>query len=390
MTCLPVAERVGQLAPSGLFKLLAQSQHKQVVDLALGVPGAPPTPPGLIEAACTALREGFNQYEASAGNGGLRQAIAALMPVRTDPDTELTITVGASEGLSTAILATVDPGDEVVVFEPYYENFLSAVALAGGVVRLVRIRPPEWRYDVASLRAAFGPRTKAIVLSTPNNPTGHMLTRHELDEIANLCERWNTIVISDEIYSSFVFDGRSHVSAGAVPALGCRSIVIGSLSKSHAVSGWRIGYLRACPELTSALRRVHEAICASGVAPLQQAAARAVGVEAGPRQQGLNLSAQRNAVMRAFNELGFHCIAPDGGCYVMADIRQFTDEDSEAMAYRIVREAGVLVAPGGFFFADCVSGGHLVRIAFNRRVETIDEARRRLSVYRPENKRLSG
>ncbi len=204
MTQFPVAARVGKLARSGLFKLLSEGHGEKVVDLALGVPGAPATPPRLIETACAALREGINQYEVPDGNLELRRRIAAALPTPTDPLTELTVTVGASEALSAAVLATVNPGDEVIVFEPFYENFLSAIALAGGVPRPVRVHAPDWRYDPAELRASFGPRTTAIVLCTPNNPTGHMLTPQEFAEIAELCERWNAVVISDEIYAGYV------------------------------------------------------------------------------------------------------------------------------------------------------------------------------------------
>ncbi|WJY37095.1 pyridoxal phosphate-dependent aminotransferase [Streptomyces sp. P9-2B-2] len=384
MTDIAIAARVDRLARSGLFKLLGEGHREKVVDLALGVPGAPLTPPKLIETACAALREGINQYELPDGNVELRRRIAAALPTPTDPLTELTITVGSSEALSAAVLATVNPGDEVIVFEPFYENFLSAIALAGGVPRLVRVVAPDWRYDLAELRAAFGPRTKAVVLCTPNNPTGHMLTPQEFAEIAELCDHWNAIVISDEIYAGYVYDGKQHVSAAGVPALRERSIVIGSLSKSHAVSGWRIGYLRACATLSSAVRRVHEAICGGGAAPLQEAAARAAATEPDFLKPGMDLSVQRNLVTQIFDEVGFRCIPPDGGCYVMADIRHFTDEDGESMAYRVVREAGVMVAPGTFFYSDDVAGARLVRVAFNRQLETLIEAERRLSVYRPD------
>ncbi|WP_405163061.1 pyridoxal phosphate-dependent aminotransferase [Nocardia sp. NBC_01499] len=384
MTGRPVAERVGKLARSGLFRLLAEGRGKEVIDLALGIPAAPTTPPGLIELACAALREGHNQYELPEGNAALRQRISAELSVPTDPDTELTITVGASEALTSAVLATINPGDEVIVFEPVYENFVSAIVLAGGVPRLVAMHAPDWRFDSTELRAAFGPRTKAIVVCTPNNPTGHLLTRPEFAEIARLCEQWNALVISDEIYASYVYDGTRHVSAAELPALRERSIVIGSLSKSHAVSGWRIGYLRASPALTHAMRRVHAAVCGGGPAPLQEAVARAAA-EPGFLRPTENLGAQRDLVISIFDELGLRCLPPDGGCYTMADIRACTDEDCESFAYRLLRETGVMVAPGKFFYATEANGAHLVRIAFNRRLETLDEVRQRLSVYQAED-----
>jgi N-succinyldiaminopimelate aminotransferase len=386
---VPVARRVGELARSGLFRLLAEGGGQQVVDLALGVPGAPHTPPDLVELACAALREGVNQYELPDGNLALRQRIAAELPVATDPLTELTITVGASEGLTSAILATVDPGDEIIVFEPYYENFISAIALAGGVPRLVPVRAPDWRFDVAELRAAFGPRTKAVLVCTPNNPTGHVLTHPEFTEIAELCQRWNAVVISDEIYSTYVFGGNRHVSAVEVPALRDRSVVLGSLSKSHAVSGWRIGYLRACAALTQPIRQVHQAVCGGAAAPFQEAAARAAAARPGFLRPLADLGAQRDMVVSMFDELGFRCIPPDGGCYTMADIRPFTDEDCESLALRLVRDAGVMVTPGNFFYAAEAEGAHLVRIAFNRQLSVLDEVRRRLAAYRADHRQLT-
>ncbi|MFB8280465.1 pyridoxal phosphate-dependent aminotransferase [Nocardia colli] len=389
MTDIPVADRVGKLARSGLFRLLAEGRDRDVIDLALGIPAAPMTPPSLIEMACVALREGINQYELPDGNIELRKRIAAELSVPTEPETELTITVGASAALTSAMLATVDPGDEVIVFEPVYENFLSAIALAGGVPRLVAMHAPDWRFDLAELRAAFGPRTKAVLLCTPNNPTGHMLTRPEFAEIADLCERWNALVISDEIYSTYVYDGNRHVSAADIPVLRDRSIIIGSLSKSHAVSGWRIGYLRACASLTDPVRRVHAAVCTGGAAPLQEAVARAAAARPGFLRLTDKLSAQRDMVISIFDDLGFRCIPPDGGCYTMADIRWFTDEDCESLANRLVRDTGVMVAPGKFFYSTQASGVHLVRIAFNRHVTVLDEVRRRLSVWQPDAHRFT-
>lgn len=376
----PLADRIRHLAPGRLFDLLSAASRNEAVDMALGVPEVPDTPRTMIAAACDVLREGRNQYEIPDGNPGLRRAIAATLPVETDPETELTITSGATEALTVAVLCTVDPGDEVVVFEPYYENFLSAVALAGGVTRLVPLHGPEWRYDPEQLRDAFGPRTRAVVISTPNNPTGHMFTRAELAEIAALCEQWNAVLISDEIYSSYRYGGNEHVSAAELPQLRDRSIVIGSLSKSHAVSGWRLGHLRAAPRLTEAVRQVHVVVSGGAPGPLQEAAARAAAAPGWT--PALDLRPQRDRTLRLFEGLGFKCAPPDGGCYVMADIRPATDEDSVTLAFRMVEEAGVLVAPGRFFSTPDGPGTHCVRIAFNRRMELFDEVEKRLAGFR--------
>lgn len=381
-TCPPVAARVRALAPGRLARLLAQARACDAIDLALGIPGAPPTPPALIEEACLALRAGHNQYEIPDGNPELRRQIAVRLTTHTNPDTELTITAGATEALTVAILSTVDPGDEVIVFEPFYETFLSAIALANGIPRLVRTYPPEWRYDLAELTAAFGPRTRAIVLSTPNNPTGHMLSTAELLEIAQLCERWNAVVISDEIYAAYVFDGHRHVSAAELPALRERSMVIGSLSKSHAVSGWRLGYLRANAALSAAARQVHLTVCAGTAAPLQQAAARAAAGDPDFGTPTDDLRAQRNRMTGIFVALGFHCTPPQGGCYLMADIQPFTNQDAESLTNRLLHKARILVAPGQLFYSpDSACGTQLIRIAFNRTLDLLDEVEKRLAPY---------
>jgi aminotransferase len=385
MTAVPVAARVSRLAPNRLFGLLAEAYAGEAIDVGLGLPGVPPTPPTLVDAACATLRAGrHHQYEVTDGNLELRCQIAAALPVPTDPATELTITSGATEATSVAVLATVDPGDEVVIFEPFYENFLNAVVLAGGVPRLVRRHPPDWRYDPADLRAAFGPRTRAIVVSTPNNPTGHMLSADELTEIAELCERWNAVAISDEIYAGYVLDGQRHISAAELPALRERSLVAGSLSKSHAVSGWRLGYLRASPALSAAARQVHTTVGGIPPSPLQEAAARAAAADPDFLRPRVDLRAQRDAAVRIFSAVGLRCFPADGGCYVMADIRSCTDADSESLAHRFVQEAGVMVAPGGIFYADPDGpGAELIRIAFNRPLGVLDEVERRLARFRP-------
>jgi aminotransferase len=328
------------------------------------------------------MREGKNQYELPEGNLELRRQIAATLTAPTDPIHELTITVGATEALTVALLSILDPGYEVIVFEPFYETFVSAIALAGGVPRFVPVRAPGWRHERAELEAAFGPQTQAILLNTPNNPTGRVLDRDELSEIAELCEKWDVTVLSDEVYSGYVFDGHEHVSAADIPALRDRSVVIGSLSKSHAASGWRLGYLRAFAELSAVLRQVHVAVAAGTSAPLQEAAARAFAGDPGFGRPADDLSAQRERALGIFEDLGMRCIAPEGGCYVMADIRPITDEDGETFAYRLVKDARVLVTPGSFFYAEDGGGAEFIRIAFNRRLELFDEVERRLTESR--------
>ncbi|MBB5109705.1 pyridoxal phosphate-dependent aminotransferase [Streptomyces spectabilis] len=369
--------------------MVEEARDHRTIDLALGVPVAPPHPPDVIGSACTVLRSDLhNQYANPSGNEQLRAQLARLSPTPTDPETELTVTVGATEALYLAVQAAVDPGEEVVVFEPFYDNFLSAVALAGGVPRLVPLSPPDWRYDPERLRAAFNHQTRAVIVSTPNNPTGHMIGAGEWAEIADLCQRWNAVVISDEIYSAYAFDGHCHISAAEIPALRDRSFVVGSLSKSHSVAGWRIGFLRAAPALTAAARRIHVAVCAGTAAPLQEAVARVAAAHPDFTRAGDDLLAQRDRAIEVFDHVGLRCMAPDGGCYVMADISPFTDADSEAFAGRLLRDAQVFVAPGRYFHPEGSGlGDTFVRIAFNRPSAWFDAVESRLHGLRPHTAR---
>ncbi|ORT57430.1 pyridoxal phosphate-dependent aminotransferase [Streptomyces sp. CB03238] len=376
-----VSARLSRFPRGRLFGLLAEGAKYSAIDLAVGTPAAPETAPELIEAACRALRGGTNQYGLPHGDPRLRQAIAAR--AGGDPETGITVTAGATEALAVAMLTLVDAGDEVILFDPGYENFLSAVAMAGAVPRYVPVAAPHWRADPADLAAAFGPRTRAIVINSPGNPTGHIMSREELRQIAELCERWDVALIADEVYADFVFDGRSHLSAAALPELAERTVVIRSLSKSHAVSGWRLGYLKAPARLTPALREVHVAVAGMAATPLQQAVAVAAA-EPGFWALRDDLAVQRDIALSALREMGAHCAAPEGGCYVMADISPLTSEDCEEFAFRTAREAGVLLTPGKYFFSGAGErGDHLVRLAFNRSVSTMEEARGRLAAYVP-------
>ena len=371
-----LAGRVGRLPVGGLVGLMQQARRLGAVDLAVGTPGAPVPAPGLIEAGVAELRTGSQQYEDPAGNAQLRAVLADRLGPVTDPDTELTITVGASEGLCLALLATVDPGDEVVVLEPFYENFLGAIALCGGVPRLVRLRAPDWRWDPDELAGAFGPRTRAVLVNSPGNPTGHVLGPAELAELAGLAQRWDAVVVSDETYATYAFDGRRHVCAAEVEQLRNRSIVVGSLSKSHAISGWRLGYLRAHPALTTALRALHVATTGGTAGPLQRAAARAA---AAPTADAVRIMAQRrDQAVSIFERLDFDCAAPEGGCYLMAGIERLTDTGSVEFSRELLHRAGVLTVPAGIFYGDPGAGDRHVRIAFNRPADVLAEADRRL------------
>lgn len=373
------AERVRQLPAGGLAGLLMEATGGDVVNLAVGTPEWPITPPELVKHAVHALQEGIHQYEDPAGNMRLREWIAHSLPGSPDPRTEVTVTAGASEALAAALLVCVDPGDEVIVLEPFYENFLSAIALAGGVPRYVSADGPDWALDPAALAAAFGPRTRAIVINSPANPTGRLLNDEELRLIAELCAKWDVVVVSDEVYARYVYDGARHRSAAEVPGLADRSIVLGSFSKSHSISGWRLGYVRAPEPWTRLLRQVHIATTGGAASPLQHAVAHGAAALADGWDPAESMRTLRDHTVRMLTAAGFDCSVPQGGVYVMAGIRGLTEESSPRFVRELAERTGVLLTPATPFFAEGRRGARYVRVAFNRPEATILEADRRLN-----------
>lgn len=369
------AERVRDLPKTSLMTLLRDGMDAAEVDLATGTPWAPRPSEALVEAACDALRSGVHQYLDPAGDIELRTQIGQRLRTPAEAS-EITVTTGATEAVSVALLATINPGDEVVLFEPFFDNFLGAIAMCGGRPRLVRMRSPDWSLDRGELVKAFGPRTKAILLNSPNNPTGKILDKDELAEISALCAKWNVTVISDEVYSAYVFDGRAHLSAADVPELRERSIVVGSFSKSHAISGWRLGFLRAPGHYTTTLREVHIAMTGGAAAPLQRAVAASGIIEAGFWDPSRELQELRDLTVSIFTRAGLICPKPEGGCYIFADLRALTEDDCETYAKALARDTGVLTAPGSLFFRDSAAGRRFVRIAFNRPRELLENVAR--------------
>jgi aminotransferase len=372
-----ISERACELADSTLAELFALARQRRAIDLAVGTPGFPDTPEAVIERGVIALRSGGNQYEDPSGSLVLRQQIARSFGTPADPYTQVTVTTGATEALCAALFATVDPGDEVIVLEPFYEGFINAIRLAGAVPRFVGLRAPEWRLDPIDVAAAFGPRTRALLLNTPSNPTGHILTSAELDEIAEICGKWDVAVISDETYANLIYDELEHFSVADVPQLGDRSIVIGSLSKNLAISGWRLGYLRADAKRTEVLRRVHQTMTNGTAAPLQLAVGETDVLDGGWWKPAPALADRRDRAVRIFRRLGHRIQPPDGGCFLLADAGNVTG-DCLTYVRQLLQESGVLVAPGCAFFADLGRGRKYVRVAFNRSLETLAAAERNL------------
>jgi aminotransferase len=389
----PAAARLSAKArlfsESVIREMTRHAQAHGAVNLAQGFPDFP-CPEPVKEAACRAIRGDVNQYAITWGAKGFREALAAKVGrftgMQIDPEREITVTCGSTEAMIAALLAVVDPGDEVVIFEPFYENYGPDAILCGATPRFVPLRPASgaggarsWTYDPAELRRAFGPRTRAVILNTPNNPTGKVFARAELEEIAVLCVEHDCLAITDEIYEHIVFDGQEHVSIATLPGMRERTITINGLSKTYSVTGWRIGYAIAPPPLTAGIRKVHDFLTVGAAAPLQEAGITALSL---PEEYYRGLAelyrAKRDRFVPVLERAGFRCFAPSGAYYVMADIAGLTELDATAFALELVREPGVAVVPGPSFFSQPADGRTLVRFCFCKRDETLDEAARRL------------
>ena len=354
---------------------LALNGPGKAVNFAQGFPDFPPSP-DIIEAAKRALDEGFNQYATTWGAPQLRQAVAAKQSRwwgRTvDAETDVTVTCGATEAMIAAMLATLDPGDEVVIFEPFYENYGPDCILSGAVPRYVTLRAPEWSFDERELREAFGPRTRAIVVNTPHNPTGKVFSREELTLIGALCQEHGAIAITDEIYEHLVYRGE-HISMATLPGMEDRTITISGASKTFSVTGWRVGWLIAPRGLTAGIRKVHDFLTVGAAHPLQVAVATALGFPDAYYDSLLEeYRERRDAITAGLAEIGFEVRAPAGAYYVMAGIARFGFPDDVAFARHLIETVAVATVPASSFFHDPALGRTLVRFSFPKRMETLN------------------
>jgi aspartate/methionine/tyrosine aminotransferase len=356
---------------------LALHGPDRAVNFAQGFPDFDP-PPELVEAAQAALTAGgpYHQYATTWGAPALRQAVAtkksAEWGMALDPETEITVACGATESMMAAMLAVVDPGDEVVIFEPFYENYGPDCILSGAQPRYVPLRPPDWRFDPDELAAAFGDRTRAIVVNTPNNPTGKVYRRDELELIADLCRRHDAVAITDEIYEHMVFEGE-HVSMATLPDMRERTVTISGASKTYSITGWRIGWLVAPPHLTAGIRKVHDFLTVGAAHPLQIAVAAALGFPPSFYDALLEeYRERRDLMLHGLREAGFVPNPPAGAYYVMAGIERLTDRDDVSFAHWLIETAGVATVPGSSFYADRGLGHHQVRFSFPKRLASIE------------------
>ena len=355
------------------------------VNLAQGFPDFP-CPPELKDAAKAAIDNDINQYAVTWGakdfRDGIARKVAATYPGWTvDPETELCVTCGSTEAMIASLLATVDPGEEVIVFEPFYENYGPDAVLSGAVPRYVTLHAPDWSMDEAELRAAFSDRTRAIIVNTPHNPTGKVFSRAELDLISELCQTYDALCFTDEIYEHIVYDAE-HVPPATVPGLEDRTVTINAMSKTYAVTGWRVGWTIASPRITSAIRKVHDFLTVGAPAPLQAAGAAAMALPAD--YYGRTAAAyreRRDLLCEVLGGAGFAFRVPDGAYYVLCTTGALDPaQDSSALARRLVVDPGVAAVPGTSFYADPVDGRGQLRFAFPKRLETLRTAAERLQL----------
>lgn len=351
------------------------------VNLAQGFPDFP-APEEMKQAACRAIQEDINQYAITWGAKSLREAIAdktaRFYGVRPDPERELTVSCGATEAMIAALMAIVDPGDEVIVFEPFYENYGPDAILSGAEPRFVQLREPDWHFDPGELADAFSDRTRAIIINTPNNPTGKVFTRAELEIIATLCQRWNVTAITDEIYEHMVYEGE-HLRMADLPGMAERTITISGLSKTYSATGWRIGWLIAPPEATDAIRKVHDFLTVGAAAPLQQGASVALAF---PDDYYARLAAmyweKRDYMVDVLEEVGFTVYAPHGAYYIMTDAADLMAragvENDAAFARWMIEEIGIATVPGSSFYRRREDGRTRIRFCYCKKPETLELA----------------
>jgi aspartate/methionine/tyrosine aminotransferase len=360
------------------------------VNLSQGFPDFP-APEDLKRAAAAAIADDVNQYAITWGAKDFRDAIADktrwYLGLDVDPETEITVTCGSTEGMIAAMMACVDPGEEVVVFEPFYENYAPDAVLSGATPRYVPLRTPDWTFDREELRAAFGDKTKAVILCNPNNPTGKVFTRDEMEFVAALCCEFDALCFTDEIYEHILYPREDrqveHISMAQLEGMRERTVVVNSMSKTYSVTGWRVGYVLAPPHITSAVRKVHDFLTVGAAAPLQRAGAFALRL---PREYYEHLQRdyqrRRDMLLPVLERAGFRVFRPDGAYYVMTDISAFGFRDDLEFTRFLVREVGVACVPGSSFYSRPELGAQQVRFCFCKKDETLDLAAERLEIGR--------
>lgn len=338
------------------------------------------SPKAIKEAAIAAIQAEWNQYPVTYGEPELREAISAKVRryngIECDPKTDITVTCGATEAMIATLKALINPGDEIIVFEPFYENYGPDGILSGATPRYVTLYAPDWSYSLAELAAAFNEKTKAIVINTPNNPTGKVFSQTELEEIAALCLKWDCYAVTDEIYEHILYDGAQHISMAVIPGMKDRTVTINSISKSYSVTGWRVGWAIAEKTITQRIRKVHDFLTVGAPTPFQHAAVAALNF---PEEYYAGLQAHyaeaRKFLLDVLKQVGFHPSIPKGAYYTVADTRELMARlgvaDDFAFSRKLIELSGVATVPGSAFYSDPQKGLNQVRFCFCKKWETL-------------------
>ncbi|HZJ42495.1 MAG TPA: aminotransferase class I/II-fold pyridoxal phosphate-dependent enzyme [Pyrinomonadaceae bacterium] len=382
-----VSKKAKSFTESVIREMTRESLKYSAVNLSQGFPDFA-APEDIKRKAMEAIANDVNQYAITWGSKDFRDAIARKtewhLGLDVDPETEITVTCGSTEGMIAAMMATVDPGEEVIVFEPYYENYAPDAILSDARPRYVPLREPDWSFDRDELRSAFNANTKAIIICNPNNPTGKVFTRNELEYIASLCREFDALCFTDEIYEHILYPREgaeiAHISMAQLEGMRERTVVVNSMSKTYSVTGWRVGYCIAPPEVTSGIRKVHDFLTVGAAAPLQAAGAYALSL---PREyyDGLETEyrARRDLLLPVLEAAGFRAFVPDGAYYVMTDISSFGFPNDVEFTKHLIREVGVACVPGSSFYSGSDKGTQQVRFCFCKKDETLNRAAERLS-----------
>lgn len=385
-----VSSKARRFTESVIRDMTRQAYLYNAVNLSQGFPDFP-APLELKEAACQAIHADINQYAITWGAKRFRDAIAEKtrwhLGLDVDPEREVVVTCGSTEAMIATMMAVIDPGEEVIVFEPFYENYGPDAILSEATVRYVTLYSPDWRFDPDELRAAFNQKTKAIIINTPHNPTGKVFTHEELRLIADLCIEHDVLALTDEIYEHIWYPDPSrevrHVAMATLDGMRERTVTINGMSKTFSVTGWRVGYAIAPPEITDAIRKVHDFLTVGAAAPLQEAGVTALAFpESYYTKLRSDYQHRRDLLLGVLEESGFQCFKPDGAYYIMTDISGFGFESDMKFGDHMVREVGVAVVPGSSFYHHPELGAQQVRFCYCKRDETLQLAAERLRKLR--------
>jgi len=381
-----VSKKASLFTESVIREMTREALKHGAVNLSQGFPDFA-APEDIKRVAMQAIADDINQYAITWGSKDFRNAIAAktkgYLGLEIDPETEITVTCGSTEGMIAAMMATVDPGEEVVIFEPFYENYAPDAILSDATPRYVPLRAPDWTFDEQELRAAFNSKTKAIIVCNPNNPTGKVFTRREMEFIAALCQEFDALCFTDEIYEHILFPREgaeiAHISMAQLPGMRDRTVIVNSMSKTYSVTGWRVGYCIAPAQITGAIRKVHDFLTVGAAAPLQAAGAYALSLR--PEyyvQLQSEYERRRDLLLPVLQKAGFATFRPDGAYYIMTDISAFGFADDVEFTKHLIREVGVACVPGSSFYSVPERGRQQVRFCFCKKDETLQLAAERL------------